>query len=161
MFKPFRSHRGLLSWVFGCVLEDSYRFYRGFLQRDASMRALWSDRKNCSHNVSQKVKSIKRLSEQGLSVLRSSLKSVTDSGRLVAISHWFRPISRYQSPISRYQSPISRCQSPISRYQSPLGTFGAIPPEFLVLLSSQWPGRDTEKRRNSLTNLRVGIEHTS
>ena len=27
------------------------------------MRALWSDRQNCSHNVSQKVKRIRRLSE--------------------------------------------------------------------------------------------------
>ena len=34
-----------------------------FLQREASMRALWSDRQNCSHNVSQKVKRIRRLSE--------------------------------------------------------------------------------------------------
>ena len=30
------------------------------------MRALWSDRPNCSHNVSQKVKRIKRLSESWL-----------------------------------------------------------------------------------------------
>ena len=29
------------------------------------MRALWSDRQNCSHNVSQKVKRIRRLSEPG------------------------------------------------------------------------------------------------
>ena len=56
MFKPFRSHNGLLRWVFGCVFEALHRFWRGFLQRDASMRALWSDRPNCSHNVSQKVK---------------------------------------------------------------------------------------------------------
>ena len=28
------------------------------------MRALWSDRPNCSHNVSQKVKRIKRFSDQ-------------------------------------------------------------------------------------------------
>ena len=31
------------------------------------MRALWSDRPNCSHNVSQKVKRIRRVSEQSLS----------------------------------------------------------------------------------------------
>ena len=62
MFKPFRSHNGLLGWVFGCVLEALHRFLRGFLQRGASMRALWSDRQNCSHNVSQKVKRIRRLS---------------------------------------------------------------------------------------------------
>ena len=44
MFKPFRSHSGLLSWVFGCLFED-------FAQprEYASMRALWSDRPNCSH----------------------------------------------------------------------------------------------------------------
>ena len=30
----------------------------------------------------------------------------------------------------------------------------------ILVLSSQWPGRDTEKRKNSLTNLRLGIEHT-
>ena len=64
MFKPFRSHSGLLGWVFGCVLEGLHRFSRGFRQKDASMRALWSDRSNCSHNVSQKVKRIRRLSEQ-------------------------------------------------------------------------------------------------
>ena len=29
------------------------------------MRALWSDRQNCSHNVSHKVKRIRRLSEKG------------------------------------------------------------------------------------------------
>ena len=29
------------------------------------MRALWSDRPNCSHNVSQKVKRIRRFSEVG------------------------------------------------------------------------------------------------
>ena len=63
MFKPFRSHSGLLGWVKGCVLEDLHRFLRGFLQRDASMRALWSDRPNCSHNVSQKVKRIRRVSD--------------------------------------------------------------------------------------------------
>ena len=63
MFKPFCSHNGLLGWVFGCVLEDLHRFLRGFLQRDASMRALWSDRQNCSHNVSQKVKRIRRFSD--------------------------------------------------------------------------------------------------
>ena len=55
MFKPFRSHNGLLGRVFDFVLEDLHKFYRGFLQRDASLRALWSDRPNCSHNVSQKL----------------------------------------------------------------------------------------------------------
>ena len=45
------------------MLEDYHRFLRGFLQRDASMRALWSDRPNCSHNVFQKVERIKRFSE--------------------------------------------------------------------------------------------------
>ena len=30
------------------------------------MRALWSERPNCSHNVSQKVKRIRRLSEKGV-----------------------------------------------------------------------------------------------
>ena len=29
------------------------------------MRALWPDRRNCSHNVSQKVKRIRRLSDNG------------------------------------------------------------------------------------------------
>ena len=66
MFKPFRSHNGLLGWVFRRVLEEFHRFLRGFLQRDASMRALWSDRQNCSHNVSQKVKRIRRLSDLSL-----------------------------------------------------------------------------------------------
>ena len=37
IFKPFCSHRGLLSWYSGLVLEDLHRFWRGFLQRDASM----------------------------------------------------------------------------------------------------------------------------
>ena len=32
------------------------------------MRALWSDRPNCSHNVSQKVKRIRRFSEKGQSL---------------------------------------------------------------------------------------------
>ena len=49
MFKPSRSHRGLLSGYSGRVLEDEQRFQRGFLQRNASMRALWSDKQNCSH----------------------------------------------------------------------------------------------------------------
>ena len=44
MFKPFCSHRGLLSRSSGRVLEDLHRFKRGFLQRDGSMRALWPDR---------------------------------------------------------------------------------------------------------------------
>ena len=30
------------------------------------MRALWSDRPNCSHNVSQKVKCIRRSSDHGV-----------------------------------------------------------------------------------------------
>ena len=63
MFKPFCSHSSLLGWVFGCVLEDLHKFWRGFLQRDASMRALCSHRPNCSHSVSQKVKRIRRFSE--------------------------------------------------------------------------------------------------
>ena len=47
MFKPFRSLIAVCSAeFFGCVLEDLHWFYRGFLQRDASMRALWSDRPN-------------------------------------------------------------------------------------------------------------------
>ena len=45
------------------MLEDLHRFNRDFLQRDAFMRALWSDRQNCSHNVSQNVKCIRGLSE--------------------------------------------------------------------------------------------------
>ena len=63
MFKPFRSHSGLLGWVFGSALEDLHRFWRGFLQRDASLRALWSDWPNCSHSVSQKFKRIRRFSD--------------------------------------------------------------------------------------------------
>ena len=45
------------------MLEDLHRFSKEFLQRDASMRALWSDRHNCSHNVSQKAKRIRRFSD--------------------------------------------------------------------------------------------------
>ena len=58
MFRPYRSHRGLLGRVLGCALGDLQRFSRGFLQRDASMRALWSDRQNCSHSMSPKFKRI-------------------------------------------------------------------------------------------------------
>ena len=39
MFKPFRSHRHLLSSFSGRVLEDLHRFKRGFLLKDGSMRA--------------------------------------------------------------------------------------------------------------------------
>ena len=46
----------LRAWGFPLVLK-------GFLPRDASMRALWSSRQNCSHNVSQKLKGIRRFSE--------------------------------------------------------------------------------------------------
>ena len=46
------------------MLEDLHRLLRGFLQKGASMRALWSDRQNCSHNVSQKVKRIRHLSDK-------------------------------------------------------------------------------------------------
>ena len=72
------------------MLEDLHRFLRGFLQRDASMRALWSDRPNCSHNVSQKVKRIRHLNsfwtkkspgQLGLGVqklTRSSLNGVSE-----------------------------------------------------------------------------------
>ena len=63
MFKPFRSHRRLLGWSSGRLREDFRTFQRGFLPRDASMRALWSSRQNCSHNVSQKLKRIRRFSE--------------------------------------------------------------------------------------------------
>ena len=48
-----RNHSGLLGGVFACVFEE----------RDASMRAPSSDRQNCSHNVSQTVKRIRRVSE--------------------------------------------------------------------------------------------------
>ena len=41
------------------MLEDLHRLYRGFLQRDASMRAPWSDRQNSSPNMSQNVKRIR------------------------------------------------------------------------------------------------------
>ena len=34
-------------------LRMSAGFYKEFLQRDASRRALWSDRQNCSHDVSK------------------------------------------------------------------------------------------------------------
>ena len=44
------------AWAFAHVL-------RGFLQRDTVMRALWSDRQNCSHNVSQKFERIRPLSQ--------------------------------------------------------------------------------------------------
>ena len=42
------------------------------------MRALWSDRQNCSHNVSQKVKRIRRFSDQKLRC----------SKRKTAVQHW-------------------------------------------------------------------------
>ena len=54
MFKPFCSHRCLLTSYSGRVLEVCTGFLRGFLQRGASMRALWPDRQNRSHDVSQK-----------------------------------------------------------------------------------------------------------
>ena len=63
------------------MLEDLHRFQRGFLQRDASMRALWSDRPNCSHNVSQKVKRIRHLSE----VRRFFARSETAYPRLLIL----------------------------------------------------------------------------
>ena len=50
--QTFRSQWRLLGWYFGRVLDS---FYGGFLQRDASMRALWSDTQNRSHNMSQKI----------------------------------------------------------------------------------------------------------
>ena len=69
------------------------------------MRALWSDRPNCSHNVSQKVKRIRRFSEEGCS--RSSgqivgqprkreCRQMSDQERSNSGSHWsgfaiFRP----------------------------------------------------------------------
>ena len=58
MFKPFCSHSGLLGRYSGCMLEDLHRFYCGFFPRDAPMRALRSDRQDCSHNVSENVKRI-------------------------------------------------------------------------------------------------------
>ena len=61
--KPFRSHRRLLGWSSGRARQYFHTFQRGFLPRDASMRALWSSRQNCSHNVSQKLKRIRRFSE--------------------------------------------------------------------------------------------------
>ena len=66
MFKPFRSHRGLLGWSLCRVREDSHEFQRGFLPRDASMRPqwLWPDKQNWSHNVSQKCKRIKCFSDK-------------------------------------------------------------------------------------------------
>ena len=45
----------------------SFQIHRGFLQRDASTRALWSDKQNCSHNVSHKFQPIRRFSESNLS----------------------------------------------------------------------------------------------
>ena len=38
-------------------------FKRGFLQRDASMRAIWSAKQNRSHSVSQNIERIRRFSE--------------------------------------------------------------------------------------------------
>ena len=50
MFKSSRCHRGVLCWQSGRVLQDYHRFWRGFLQRDASMRAFgWAE--NCSRNL--------------------------------------------------------------------------------------------------------------
>ena len=45
-------------------LNISPGFKWGFLQRDESMRELWSDRQSCSHNVSQN-KRICRFSDPG------------------------------------------------------------------------------------------------
>ena len=53
LIAPFRSHRGLLDRYSGHVLEDQHRLLRGFLQKDASMRALLVDRQNCSLFVSK------------------------------------------------------------------------------------------------------------
>ena len=63
MFKSFRSHSDLLGWVFGCVLEDLLRFKEVSFRETHLWEHFWSDRQNCSHNVSQKVKRIRRLSE--------------------------------------------------------------------------------------------------
>ena len=82
MFKPFRSHNGLLRWVFGCVFEALHRFERGFLQRDASMRALWSDRPNCSHNVSQKFSGVNKSARERIGRQNLSQKVPSKKGSL-------------------------------------------------------------------------------
>ena len=72
------------------MLEDLHRVFKEvFLQRDASMRALWSDRPKCSHNVSQSVKRIRCRSDTMLILVfadhfeRNCLFAVvTISGRL-------------------------------------------------------------------------------
>ena len=63
MSTPFRSHRGLLGRYSARVLEGLHWFQRGFLQRDASTRALWSDTQTCSQNVSPSFKCIGHLSD--------------------------------------------------------------------------------------------------
>ena len=61
MFKPIRSHRFARLIFWSCALGFA-QVLRRFLQRGTSMRALWSERQNCSHNVSQTFKRSKRFS---------------------------------------------------------------------------------------------------
>ena len=57
------------------MLEDLHRFGRGFLQRDASVRELWSDRQNCFHNVSLNL--MYQLRELGSYILRDTPETIS------------------------------------------------------------------------------------
>ena len=64
MFKPFvLIDFCSVDLLVACVMI-SRGFKRVFLPRDPSMRALWSERQSCSHNVSQNLKRIRRVSDR-------------------------------------------------------------------------------------------------
>ena len=53
----------LVDFLVACM-RTNIGFKGGCLPREASMRAFWSDRQNCSHDVSQKFERIRRFSEK-------------------------------------------------------------------------------------------------
>ena len=77
------------------------------------MRALWSDRQNCSHNVSQKVKRIRRLSEQRTQGLHGPIS-------LCFGEIWPPTKASLETGIGGVKSPKIRGGVKISNFQGPL-----------------------------------------
>ena len=117
-------------------------FKRGFLRRDAPMRALWSDRPNCSHNVSQKVKRIRRLSE----TVPSNINTEFVPTELKSVYHCLR----HNCPINF--SNLFLCDFPVSNYQIDSRTMQFLLYLFTLLQPEQISTKELPKCRNYRIN---------
>ena len=93
------------------MLEDEHNFHRGFLHRGTSLRALWSDRQDCSHSVPRKFKCIRLFSELVISGHNQAITSRKSRGLMNSAEVQRKTVECNTMKHARFQRPLPRVTS--------------------------------------------------